>query len=78
MSQSFKKSLLLQDAWHGALYNIISTPDMCIELNSATTLGIIVVFPIPDANQPAAGAVMKGEGNMVWGVPSAFLVSPLS
>ena len=51
---------------------------MCIELNSATTLGIIVVFPTPDANQPAAGAVTKGEGNMVWGVPSAFLVSPLS
>jgi len=50
---------------------------MCTELNSATVLGTIVVLPTLDAKQLAATAVMKGERNMVWGVNSAFLISPL-
>lgn len=44
---------------------------MHTELNSATTLGTIVVFPTLEANKPAAGAIMKGEGNMgFWGSSS--------
>ena len=48
------------------MYNIIQTPEMCTELNSATILGTIVVLPTLDAKQLAARAVMKGQRNIVW------------
>lgn len=51
---------------------------MCTELNTATNFSGTVVFPIPDANQPAAGAHIKGRRKDDFGVPSAFLVSPPS
>ena len=59
------------------MYNIIQTPEIYTELNSATVLGTIVVLPTLDAKQLAARAAMKGERNMVWGVNSAFLISSL-